>query len=105
MARLAAALSVALGLMAALPAAAQTYGVRFQNYSGATVYSIETSPTHESNWGGDQLGQYTLSPGQHLDLTIHNVSNCYYDVRITFTSGASYTDVLDVCAYNQYNIR
>ncbi|TNC71803.1 hypothetical protein [Rubellimicrobium roseum] len=96
--------ALALGAFAALPAAAQSYEIRFQNNSGATVYRIYSSPTHNQNWERDLLGANVLYPGQGLDVMIHNVSNCYYDVLVEWESGYQETDTWDICSYSQYNI-
>ncbi len=105
MTRLAAlAAALALPLLSALPAEAQTYSVRFQNNSGQVVNRIYSSPTNNQNWEQDLLGANVLQPGQYLDVVIYNVSNCYYDVLVEFASGASFTDTWDICTYSQYNI-
>lgn len=96
--------ALVLGALSALPAAAQNYGVRFQNNSGAVVYRIYSSPTHEGSWRQDLLGSNVLYPGQGLDVILANVQNCYYDVMVEFESGYSFTDTWDVCSYSQYNI-
>jgi len=98
------AAAVAVAAPSALPAAAQTYTVRFQNYSGATVYRIYSSPTDNGSWRQDLLGSNVLYPGQGLDVIINNVYNCYYDVMIEWESGYQQTDTFDLCTYNQYNI-
>lgn len=96
--------ALALAALAAAPAVAQSYGVRFQNNSGSTVWRIYSSPTNNNSWEQDLLGQNVLYPGQGLDVTIHNVSNCYYDILIEFENGASLTDTWDICSFSQYNI-
>ena len=101
---IAAAAAVALLALSTIPATAQTYGVRFQNNSGGTVYRIYSSPTHDGSWEQDLLGSSVLYPGQGLDVIIQNVSNCYYDVLVEFESGYSFTDTFDLCSYNQYTI-
>ena len=105
MTRLAAfASALTLAALSALPVAAQTYSVRFQNSSGATVYRIYSSPTHNNSWEQDLLGANVLYPGQGLDVIIHNVGNCHYDVLIEWETGYQQTDTFDLCAYNQYTI-
>ena len=99
-----AAAALALAVLAAAPAAAQSYAVRFQNTSGATVYSIRTSPTHDSFWSEDYLYNNVLVPGAGLNITFSNVSNCYYDVEVVFTHGGGFTDTWDICSFSQYNI-
>jgi hypothetical protein len=101
---LALASALALSAFTAQPAAAQTYGVRFQNNSGDTVYRIYSSPTHEGSWRQDLLGSNVLYPGQGFEVIFTNVQNCYYDVMVEFQSGYSYSDTWDVCSYSQYNI-
>jgi hypothetical protein len=101
---IAAASALAMAALAATSAVAQSYSVRFQNNSGATVYRIYSSPTHNGSWEQDLLGANVLYPGQGLDVIIHNVANCYYDVLVEFESGYSFTDTFDLCAYNQYTI-
>lgn len=101
---IAAAAAFAIAALSALPAAAQSYAVRFQNNSGATVWRIYSSPTHNSSWEQDLLGSNVLYPGAGLDVVIHNVANCYYDVLVEFESGYSFTDTWDICSYNTYVI-
>ena len=96
--------ALALGALSAMPAAAQSYAVRFQNNSGATVYRLYSSPTHNNSWEQDLLGSNVLYPGQGFEVVFTNVQNCYYDVMVEFESGYSYSDTWDVCAYTQYNI-
>jgi hypothetical protein len=101
---IAAASALALAALAAVPAAADSYAVRFQNNSGATVYRLYSSPTHNGSWEQDLLGTSVLYPGQGLDVIIHNVANCYYDVLIEWESGYQEVDTWDICAHNQYSI-
>lgn len=96
------ALAVAATLGSA--AFAQSEAIRFQNNSGATVYRIYYSPVTNSSWENDILGSNVLRNGQFLDVTIHNVSECNYDLLIQWENGAEYTDVVNVCQIGQYNI-
>ena len=96
--------ALALATLSALPAAAQTYSVRFQNHSGATVYRIYSSPTDNGSWRQDLLGSNVLYPGQGFDVIIANVYNCYYDVLIEWESGYQEPDTFDLCSYKQYTI-
>ena len=101
---IAAAAALALAALSAVPAAADSYSVRFQNNSGATVYRLYSSPTNNNSWEQDLLGANVLYPGTGLDVVIHNVSNCYYDVLIEWESGYQETDTWNICSYSQYNI-
>ncbi|NAZ36723.1 hypothetical protein [Rubellimicrobium sp. CFH 75288] len=105
MTRLAAlAAALVLPLLSALPADAQTYGVRFQNNTREVVWRIYSSPTHNNSWEQDLLGSRVLQPGQYLDVIIQNVSNCWYDVLVEFQSGRRATDTWNICTHSQFNI-
>jgi hypothetical protein len=97
--------AAALAVLSALPAAAQTYTVRFQNHSGATVYRIYSSPTDNNSWRQDLLGNNVLYPGQAFDVIVNNVYNCRYDVMIEWESGYQETDTFNLCNHNRYTIR
>lgn len=88
----------------AIPAYAQSYQIRFQNNSGVTLMYLYASDTNNSSWEQDLLGQNVLRPGQYLDLTIHNVSNCMYDVLFQFENGAELQDVVNICQVGTYTI-
>lgn len=102
--KLAHAVPLAAALLAATPAVAQTYQIRFQNNSGAVVYRVYSSPTDNESYRQDLLGANVLQPGQHLDVAFQNVYNCYYDVLIEFSDGSQVTDTFDICSYDRYNI-
>jgi hypothetical protein len=85
-------------------AAAQSQAIRFQNNSGATVYRIYASPVTNGSWENDLLGSNVLTSGRFLDVTIHNVSECNYDLLVQFENGAEFTDVVNICQIGQYNI-
>jgi len=88
----------------AAPAFAQSYEIRFQNNSGVTLMYLYASDTNNSSWEQDLLGQNVLRNGQYLDLTIHNVSNCMYDVLFQFENGQELQDVVDICQVGTYTI-
>lgn len=88
----------------AAPAFAQSYEIRFQNNSGVTLMYLYASDTNNSNWEQDLLGENVLQPGQYLDLTIHNVSNCMYDVLFQFENGQELQDVVNICNVGTYTI-
>lgn len=89
----------------AVPAFAQsTETLRVNNRSGMTLYSLHASPTTNNSWENDLLGSNVLSSGRHIDVTIRNVTNCNYDVRLEFTNGQVMTDRVNVCSIGTYNI-
>jgi hypothetical protein len=83
---------------------AQSEPLRFQNNSSYTVYRIYASPVWNDSWENDLLGNNVLNPGQYLDVTFHNVTECNYDILIEFADGGQFTDVVNICQVGQYNI-
>lgn len=95
---------IAAAVLAAPAFAQSTETIRVNNRSGMTLYSLFASPTTNSSWENDLLGSRVLNNGQYFDLTIRNVSNCNYDVRMEFTNGQVMTDQVNVCSVGTYNI-
>jgi len=99
------AIAAAVLAATAMPAVAQTSeNIRVRNQSGITLYSLHASPTHDSSWQNDLLGSRVLNSGQYFDLTIHNVANCMYDLRMEFTTGQVMTDTINLCTIGTYTI-
>ncbi len=97
--------ALALSLSLAAPVFADSVEpLRIQNNSGQTIYRFYASPVNNSNWENDILGNNTLGPRQHLDITFRNVSECNYDILIEFENGAQFTDVVNICQIGQYNV-
>lgn len=97
--------AVATALLA-LPAVAQTsQQIRFQNNSGQTLQYLYASDSNNDSWEQDLLGQNVLRNGQYFDLTIHNVSNCIYDILMQFENGAELQDQINICQIGTYTIR
>jgi hypothetical protein len=105
MSRIATLALVAATTLAALPAAAQSYSLRFQNDSGEVVYRLYSTPQTMDTWERDLLGSDVLGAGEHLDVTIHNVSTCAFDVLVEFENGNRVRDVIDVCTAGTYVIK
>ena len=96
--------AAAMAIVMAVPAWAQSQQIRFQNNSGTTLTYLFASDSNNQNWENDLLGQNVLQNGQYLDVTIHNVSNCIYDVLMQFENGAEYQDQINICQIGTYNI-
>ncbi len=89
----------------AAPAIAQTsQQIRFQNNSGVTLQYLYASDSNNSSWENNLLGQNVLRSGQYFDLTIHNVSNCIYDILMQFNNGTEYQDQINICQIGTYTI-
>ena len=97
--------AVALALSIAAPVFADSVEpLRIQNNSGQTILRFYASPVNNSNWENDILGNNVLGPGQHLDITFRNVSECNYDILVEFQNGGQFTDLVNICAIGQYNV-
>jgi hypothetical protein len=96
--------AMALALSFATTAAAQTEPLRFQNNSSYVILRIFASPVTNSSWEDDLLGSNVLNPGQFLDVTFRNVSECNYDILIEAENGVQITDVVNICAVGEYTI-
>ncbi|MCX7301464.1 MAG: hypothetical protein NTX73_14040 [Rhodobacterales bacterium] len=96
--------AAAVILAIATPALADSYGIRFRNQTNNVLQYLYASDTNNDNWENDLLGQNVLQPGQYLDVTIHNVSNCMYDVLFQFDNGAELQDQVNVCTVGTYTI-
>ena len=96
--------AAAMAIVLAVPAWAQSQQIRFQNNSGQTLTYLYASDSNNQNWEQDLLGQNVLRNGQYFDLTIHNVSNCVYDILMQFENGAELQDEINICQIGTYNI-
>jgi len=95
---------LAAGLLAPPVSAQSTESLRVRNQSGMTLYSLYASPTNNSNWENDLLGNRTLNSGQYVEINVRNVSNCNYDLRMEFTNGQVLTDLVNICSIGTYTI-
>lgn len=99
---------VALALLAgALPAAAQTVEFTLINNSARALHYFYTSPSTDTNWGHDLLGDDgTLESGYQGTVTIGDGSDqCLYDFKFVLEdeSETVITEV-DICSLNEYTI-
>jgi hypothetical protein len=99
---------VALALLAgALPAAAQTVEFTLINNSARALHYFYTSPSTDSNWGGDLLGEDgTLESGYLGTVTIGDGSDqCEYDFKFVMDDESeTVINAVDICALNEYTI-
>ncbi len=97
--------AMALALSFATTAAAQTEPLRIQNDSAYTVMFLYASPVTvpEWNWDEDLLGSNTLAPGNFIDITFRNVSECWYDVLFRLENGTDVADQVNICQVGYYS--
>ena len=99
-----ATMASALAVLAAAPALAQNYSVRFVNNSGSTVYRLYMSAAHEGTWEQDRLGSGVLYSGSSFDMLFVNVQNCWYDVLVEWEGGYQEQHQVDVCTFGEFVI-
>ena len=107
--RLLAAAAIAIPLTAAPAASALAEKIDLQiiNQTSFDVMEINLSPGNEESWGEDHLGEYILSPGGVLQLTLPDeaFTTCIYDFRAIFSDGDKIEDYdLDICQLDTYTL-
>ena len=73
------------------------------NATGATIRYVYVSPTYESDWGSDVLGDDVLPAGHRLTITFSRfrAGNCFYDVKVvTDRGGEGVMKNVNLCTTN-----
>jgi hypothetical protein len=85
-------LSIALALVVSAVSAdafaADGVSVKFKNKSSLTITNLYLSPTNQSQWGDDQLGDGesdTIEPGS--EFTLNNIPASVYDIKLVDEDG------------------
>jgi hypothetical protein len=98
----------ALALLAsALPSLAQTVEFTLINDSARALHYFYTSPSNDSNWGYDLLGDDgTLESGYQGTVTIGDGSDqCIYDFKFVMDDGSeTVVNEIDICSLDTYTI-
>jgi hypothetical protein len=99
---------VALALLAsAMPAAAQTVEFTLINNSTRDLHYFYTSPSNDSSWGYDLLGDDgILQSGYQGTVTIGDGSDqCEYDFKFVMEDESeTVINGVDICSLNEYTI-
>ena len=103
--RRAALAALALGILAAAPAArAQSNDPSFRivNNTPDTVNEVYASPANQRNWGQDRLGADTIRPGGNYIIRLP-AGECVYDIRVVFQGGrAEERRAVNTCAITDF---
>lgn len=97
-----AALVAGLSATTAVGQSAEEIIVR--NRSGMTLVNFWASAQSNQSWEAELLGNRVLGSGQNYTMRIRNVIDCNYDFRMEFADGSVVTDLIDICAVNDYTI-
>ena len=68
------------------------------------LISFWASAQSNNSWENELLGSRVLGSGQNYTMTIRNVVDCNYDFRMEFANGNIVTDLINICAVNQYTV-
>jgi hypothetical protein len=98
----------ALALLAsAVPSLAQTVEFTLINNSSRSLHYFYTSPSNDSSWGYDLLGETgTLEAGYEGTVTIGDGSDqCLYDFRFVMEDESeTVINEVDICSLSSYTI-
>ena len=100
-------LAVLALLASAMPAGGVTVEFTLINNSARALHYFYTSPTNDSNWGYDLLGEDgTLESGYQGTVTIGDGSDqCLYDFKFVMEdSSETVISEVDICSLNEYTI-
>lgn len=91
----------------AVPAMAETVEFQLINNSSLALHYFYTSPSNDTNWGGDLLGEDgTLEPGYNGTVTIGDgETECEYDFKFVMDTGAELVvPKINICELNSYTL-
>ncbi len=94
-------------LASAVPSLAQTVEFTLINDSARALHYFYTSPSNDSNWGYDLLGEDgTLESGYQGTVTIGDGSDqCLYDFKFVMDDGSeTVVGEVDICSLDSYTI-
>ncbi|MBL4811645.1 MAG: hypothetical protein JKX69_04625 [Rhodobacteraceae bacterium] len=97
--------AIAVSAAMVVPAVAQTTQVlKIVNHSGQTLTHIWASAQSNTSWENELLGTRVLRNRQYYQVTIRNVVDCSYDIRMEFANGQRMTDVINICLVDEYTV-
>ncbi|MBC7800146.1 MAG: hypothetical protein H7Z10_05955 [Gemmatimonadaceae bacterium] len=73
----------------AAPAAAQAPNPSFNivNRGTSPISEVFATPSGQTTWGRDRLGDRTVAPGQNAPVRLPADGQCVYDIRVVFANG------------------
>ncbi len=75
------------------------------NQSGRVIEEFYASPSSQSGWGPDRLGNDVVQPGGRFAVSLP-VGECQYDLRVVWRGGdAQERRNLNTCEMNDYVVR
>ena len=66
------------------------------NRTGYAINEVFISPSKQSNWGKDRLGENQFMNGQSRKFKFGDTKNCKQDIQVVFTDGGDVTGLLVV---------
>ncbi|MDB5530778.1 MAG: hypothetical protein JWR51_3881 [Devosia sp.] len=94
-------------VVGAVPAMAESVEFQLINNSSYALHYFYTSPSNDTNWGGDLLGDDgTLEAGYSGTVTIGDgETECEYDFKFVMDTGAELVvPGINICELNSYTL-
>lgn len=92
-----------ISLMMAAPAFADAWDFILINNSGKSIKAVEIAPTGTTTWQANKIDpelkrEEIVKPGGRMTVHFDKGPGCKYDVKATFSDGASSTwNAINVC--------
>eukprot|EP01037_Dinobryon_pediforme_P005502 gene5502-5557_t len=101
-----AAVALAAGLAAALPAQASDADFKLVNKTGYQIDSVYVSPASSDSWGSDIMGKDAVPDGSFVNISFpHGGKACKFDIRVTYNDGdKAEWSAIDLCQYETISL-
>lgn len=76
------------------------------NRTGYAINEVFISPSKQSNWGKDRLGENQFMNGQSRKFKFGDTKNCKQDIQVVFTDGdeVEWEDI-NLCEVNKVTLK
>lgn len=76
------------------------------NRTGYAINEVFISPSKQSNWGKDRLGENQFMHGQSRKFKFGDTKNCKQDIQVVFTDGdeVEWEDI-NLCEVNKVTLK
>lgn len=76
------------------------------NRTGYAINEVFISPSKQSNWGKDRLGENQFMNGQSRKFKFGDTRNCKQDIQVVFTDGdeVEWEDI-NLCEVNKVTLK
>jgi hypothetical protein len=101
---LAATLAVPTTFLFASASLADTRDFKFNNRTGGTITRLYVASSRVRDWGRDLLRRDVIEPGDSVNVSINEGSDCLHDLRAQFRDGTVVeVSQLNLCEISEYS--